>query len=148
MSEKPLEWGPEEGILFHDPHAESGKIVVLAVVHAGHLRGLAAHQRATGLHTAFHDPGDDAFADAHIQFAHRKVVEKKQRFGALDHHVVDAHRHQIDSHRIVALGVDREPQLGTHTVGSRHEHGLSIAVEGYFDQGPEAAKSAQHLAAH
>ena len=138
----------DDGVLFHDPDAETRQIVVLAVIHARHLGRFAAHQCAAGLHAPLDDAGDQAFAHAHIELARRKVVEKKQRLGALDDHVVDAHGHQIDAHRSVAVGVDREAQLGADSVGSRHEHGLAIAIERYFDQGAETAYPAEHLAAH
>jgi len=46
------------------------------------------------------------------------------------------------------MGIDRESQLGADPVGSRHEHGLAIAIERDFHQRAESAYSAQHLAAH
>jgi hypothetical protein len=51
-------------ILLDDADAESGQIVVLAVIHARHLRRFAAHQRAAGLHATLGDAGDQARADA------------------------------------------------------------------------------------
>ena len=100
------------------------------------------------MHAPLDDAGDETFAHAHIEFARRKVVEKKQRFGALDDHIVDAHSHQIDPHGIVALHIDREAKFGADTVGSGHEHGLAIAIERHFDQGAESADAAQHFTSH
>src|ERR1700722_2765868 len=138
----------DDGVLFHDADAETRKIVVLAVIHARHLGRFASHQRAAGLHASFDDAGDEPFPDSDIEFAGCEVIEKEQRLGALHDYIVDAHRHQIDAHRIVAAGVDREAELGSDSIGSRHQHGFSIPIERYFDQGTESSNSAQHLAAH
>ncbi len=100
------------------------------------------------MHAPFDDAGNEPLADVHIELAGGKVIEKEQRFGALDDHIVDAHGHQIDAHRIVAPGVDCEAQLGADPVGSRYQHGFAIAIERHFDQRAEAADAAQHLAAH
>ena len=50
--------------------------------------------------------------------------------------------------RIVAPRVDGQAQLGADAVGSRHQHGLAVAIQRHLDQGAEAADAAQHLAAH
>jgi hypothetical protein len=65
-------------------------------------------QGAAGLHAPLDDAGDDAHTDVHREFSGGKVVEKKQRLGALDHDVVDAHRDQVDADGIVAASIDRE----------------------------------------
>ena len=83
-----------------------------------------------------------------IEFAGREVIEKKQRLGALHNHVVDAHGDQIDAHGVVTPRVDGKAQLGADAVGSRHQHGLAVAVQRHFDQGAEAADAAQHFATH
>ncbi len=71
-------------ILFDDADAKSREIIVLAVVHARHFGGFAAHQRATCLHAAIDDAGDDAFTDIDVEFPGGKIVEKKQRLRALE----------------------------------------------------------------
>ena len=88
------------------------------MIHARHLGGFSADQRAARLDAPFDDAGDQALAHAHIELAGRKVVEKKQRFGALHDHVVDAHGHQIDADSIVAASVDGEAQLRADAVGA------------------------------
>ncbi len=118
------------------------------MVHARHFGRFSAHQRAARLHAAFDDARDEAFAHADVEFSGRKIVEKEQRLGALDDHVVDAHGHQIDAHGVVPAGVDRQAQLGADAVGSGHQHGLAVAIERHLDQGAESAQPAQHLAAH
>ena len=53
----------DDRVLLDHAHAEAGEVVVLAVVHAGHLRGLAAHQRGAGLHAALDDAAHDRLGD-------------------------------------------------------------------------------------
>ena len=138
----------DDGVLFHDADTESRQIVVLAVIHARHFGRFAAHQRATGLHAPIDDAGDEALTHPDVELAGRKVIEEKQRLGPLHHHVVDAHGDQVDAHRVVAAGVDGEAQLGADPVGSRHQHGLAVAIQRHFDQGAETAQAAQYFAAH
>ena len=156
IKEKPLECGPEEGSpsttsparVFEpsmmasfstDADAKAREIVVRAVIHAGHLGGFAADQRAAGLHAALDDARDDPFADIDIEFAAGEVVQEEQRLGALNDDVVDAHGHQIDAHPVVPMRVDSQAQFGADAIGSRYQHGLAIAVQGHLDQGTKAA---------
>ena len=67
-------------------------------------------------------------------------------FGALHQHVVDAHRHEVDADRVVALEVERQLQLGAHAVGPRNQHRLAIAF-GHFEQRAETAETAEHALA-
>ena len=83
-----------------------------------------------------------------VELSGGEIVEEEQRLGALNDDVIDAHRHQVDAHRVVAPGIDGEPQLGADPVGSRHQHRFSVAVERHLDQRAEAADAAQHLAPH
>ena len=55
--------------------------------------------------TLHDDAGDEAFSHA-VEFARRKVIEKKQRLRALHDDVVDAHSDKVDANRVVAGGVD------------------------------------------
>ena len=135
----------DDRVLLHHADAESGEIVVLAVVHAGHLRGLASHQRSARLHAALHDPAHHRLGDRHAQLAGGVVVEEEQRLGALHHDVVGAHRHQIDADRVVAAAVDRESQLRAHAVGARHQH-RTLEAGWQLDQRSKAADAGKHFA--
>ena len=165
MSEKPFECGPEEGrpsttspacvsaavddaVFLHDAHAEAREVVILAVVHAGHFRRLAADQRAARLHAALDDAGDHTLADRDIERTGREIIQKEQWLGALHHDVVHAHGHQIDAHGVVPAGVDGEAQLRADAIRAGDQHGLAVAVEGYFHEGAESADSAEDLATH
>ena len=113
----------DDRVLLDDADAEAGEIVVLAVVHAGHLGGLAADQRAPACTQPSTMPRDHGLGDLDLQLAGGVVVQEEQRLGALHDDVVDAHGDQIDADRVVAAGVDREPQLGADPVGAGDQHG-------------------------
>ena len=137
----------DDRALFHHADGETGKIVLAGRVHAGHFRRLAADQRAAGQLAAARDTLDHIGGGSDIELAAGEVVEEKQRLGTLHQHVVDAHRDQVDSHRIVAVQLKRQFQLGADTVGTRHQNGLAVFFRD-FDQRAEAADAGQHLGPH
>ena len=106
---------------------EAGEIVVALGVHAGHLRGLAADQRAAGFAAAVGDAGDDWRAGRDVELAGREVVEEEERLGALHDQVVDAHRDEVDADRVVLAGVDRDLELGADAVGGGDQDRVAIA---------------------
>ena len=98
-SEKPLECTPEEGRAMRTSpactcsrssdlcavdhaDAETGQVVLIFRVEAGHFGGFAAHQRAAGLHAALaHALDDVGDALGHV-LAAGDVVEEEQRLCA------------------------------------------------------------------
>ena len=54
------------------PTREAGQVVFVLRVEAGHLGGLAAHQRAAGLHAALGHAGDDLPQRARARFCRRR----------------------------------------------------------------------------
>ena len=85
--------------------------------------------------------------DTHIQpspgnyeLAGGEVIEEQQRFGALHDQIVDAHRDQVDSDRIVAVMVDRQLDLGPDPVVGRDQQRIGVARRGHRrDGGDELA---------
>lgn len=67
------------------------------LVHARHLRGLAADQRAIGLLAAARDALDDFRRHRHVELAACVVVEEVQRLGALHEKVIYGHRDEVDA---------------------------------------------------
>ena len=132
---------------FDHAHAESGEVVVIAVVHAGHFGGFAAHQRAAGLQAALGDAGDHRRGDIHRQLAGGVVVEEEQGLGALHGDIVDAHGDEVDADAVVAAGVDGEAQLGAHAIRAGHQHRFAVALR-QADQRAKAADPGKHLRAH
>ena len=76
---------------------KAAEIVVAVLVEPGHLRGLAADQRAAGFAAALGDAGDDRGGGLGIELAAGEVVEKEQRLGALHDEIVDRHRDEVDA---------------------------------------------------
>ncbi len=129
---------------FRRANREAGKVVVVVVVEARHLGGLPPNQRTTGLVATRRDPGDHLPRLPRIQLAGGEVVEEEQRFGALHHDVVDAHRHQIDADRVVDAGFDRDLELGADAVGGRDQHWIDEPRRLQIEQGAEATQSTHH----
>ena len=92
---------------FHRADGEAGEVVFAGRVHAGHLGGLAADQRAAGLFAARGDALDHVGGGVDVELAAGEVVEEEQRLGALHQDVVDAHRHQVDADGVVACRARR-----------------------------------------
>ena len=61
-------------------------------------------------------------ADGDLQAAGGVVVEEEDRLGALHDHVVRAHGDEVDADRVVAAGLDGQPQLGADAVGAGDHH--------------------------
>ena len=116
--------------LLDDADAEAGEVVVLAVIEAGQLGGLATDERAARLPAALGDAADDARAGLDVERAGREVVEEEQRLGAGDEHVVDAHRDEVDADRVVAVRRERRLQLRADTIGAADEDRLLVAASG------------------
>ena len=119
--------------------AEARKVIFLFGIKAGHLRRFAADQRAPRLHTALgHARHDLLHALGHI-FAHRNIVQKKQRLCTRAGHIVCAHGHTVDAHGIVLIHHKGELQLGAHAIRPGDEHRLLHAGQVRLKQAAEAA---------
>ena len=155
-SEKPLECTPDEASPITAspaaisargssvprsaaPTAKPAEIVVAVLVEPGHLGGLAADQRAAGFAAAFGDAGDDRGGGLRIELAAGEIVEEEQRLGALDHEVVDRHRHQVDADAAVQAGLDRDLDLGADAVGGGDQDRILEAGRLEVEQAAEAA---------
>src|SRR6185437_4918468 len=134
----------DDRVLLHDADAESGKIVVLTVVNARHLRGLPANEGGTGLRAALDDAAHHGFRHIDPKLAGGVVVEKEERLRALHGDIVGAHGHQIDADRIVPPGVYREAQLRADAIGPGHQHWVPV-TRWQLHQRAEAADAGQHL---
>ena len=89
--------------LFRVDHAdaEAGQVVVARGVEVGQDGRLAAQQRAVRLDAAGGDALDELLQQRGVVLGHGHVVEEEQRLGPATQRVVDAHRHQVDAHRVV-----------------------------------------------
>ena len=108
--------GAEHLVAVDDADAEPGEVVLVGRHHAGVLGGLAADQRAAGLHAAVGDAGDHLLDVGRVELADRDVVQEEQRLGARHDDVVDDHRDEVDADRVVAAQLPGELELGPDAV--------------------------------
>src|SRR5213594_1286163 len=120
------------------PDRKAGQIVLAFRIESRHLGGPRPVQRATGLAAAFDAPGDDRFGLSHRQLPDRHVIQKEERLGSTDRHVVDAHRDQIDADRVMASHQGGDLQLGPHPVRARDQDRVLIFLR---IEAEEAGKS-------
>jgi hypothetical protein len=80
----------EEGGAVNDAHDRSGHVKFSRQVHAGHLCGLAAEQRAPGLAACGGDPAHHCDDHLGVKSGTCNVVEKKEGPRTLHEDVVDA----------------------------------------------------------
>ena len=97
-------------------------------VHAGHLGGLSADERAAGLAAALGDAGDDLLGLGRAELARGEVVEEEEGLCAADHHVVHTHGDEVDADGVVPLEPLREQELGADAVGAADEEGILVAA--------------------
>ena len=101
---------------------EARDVVVAERVHARHLGGLAADQRAARGAAGLGDALDELGQVLGHELAGGVVVEEEERLGAAAEDVVDAVVDQVDADAAVAPGGDRDLDLGADRVGARGEH--------------------------
>ena len=116
-------------------------------IHARHLGRLAAHQRAARQAAALGDAGDHRFRDTAFKLAGGKIVEEKQRLGALRQHVIGAHGHQVDADRVVDTRLESQHQLGADPVGAGHQHRIGVAGRLQVKQRAKPSQAAHHAGA-
>ena len=106
---------------------EAGDIVLAVRVEPGHLRGLAAEQRASVLAARRREPLHDLHGDVRVEPARRQVIEKEQRLRTLDEDVVDAVVDEVDADRAMDARQERDAQLRADAVGAGHQHRIRNA---------------------
>ena len=137
----------EDAGLLHHADAETGQVVLAFGVEPGQLRRFAADEGTAGPDASFGDAGDDLLAFLGAQLAGREVVEEDERLGPADHHVVDAHRHQIDADRLVPAALEGDLQLGADAVGARDQDRLGVTA-GDLEKSAESADPGEDLGPH
>ncbi len=106
----------------HRAHDESCEVIFAVGIKARHLGGLAANQRAAVVFAGLGQSADHLLGDLQLQLAHRQVVHKKERRGALHRNVVDAVVHQVAAHGVVHAHFKGKFQLGAHAIDAADQH--------------------------
>ena len=100
---------------------EPGDVVRARLIHAGHLRRLAAEQRAVVRGAGIGHRADDAREHRGIDPRRREVVEEEERLGAHRERVVHAVMHEVRADDLVPVEKPRELQLRADAVGRRDQ---------------------------
>src|SRR3569833_4606331 len=103
--------------LLHYAHAETREVVIAAVIHAGHLRGLAAHQRGARKLTAAANDGHHGGGVVFVVLVCCFVFVVVLWFGFLFFDVVHAHRDEVDADGVVLVVLFRVLQFRADAVG-------------------------------
>lgn len=124
---------------------ETRQIIFACRVEIRHFGRFAADQCAARLPASVRHARDNLLDLRRVEVSRRDIIQKNQRFCALADHVVDAHRHAVNAHRVVLIHQESQLEFGTHAVRARDEHGLvHVCV---FDgiKPAERAEAAQHI---
>ncbi len=124
----------------HRAHGKAGEIVVVARVHARHLGGLPADQRAAGLAAALGDARHHRPGHLHVELPGGEIIEEEQRLGPLRQQVVDAHGDEVDADRAVPPRLDGDLELGAHAIVGRDQDRVLEAGPLQVEQRAEAAE--------
>ena len=125
------------------PDGKAREIVIARLIHPRHLGRFATDERTPRLAASFRNPRDDLTRYGRVELSHREVVEKEQRFGALNDKIVDAHRDEIDANRGVLTAIDRDFEFRPDAVIRRNENG--VAKTGPFQIEKTAEASEVHI---
>ena len=126
---------------------QPGQIVVARLVDAGHLRRLAADQRAARRLARLDQAGEELLEDGRLQLAGADVIEEKQRLRADHGDVVHAMVDEVLADGVVPVERDGELELGADAVDAADEHRLAHPLEIRPEEPAEAARLAEHLRA-
>ena len=128
----------------HRSDGKAREIKVTIAVHSGHLGRLAPDQCTTRALATLGNAGNHPRPLFHRQLAGGKIIEEKQRLSPLTDQIIHAHCHQIDADPIQMARIDRDPQLGAHTIRGRHQNGIRIARRLEVEQAAKPAQSRHH----
>ena len=108
----------DEVVFLDNGNAEAGEVVSPFGVKPWHFSCFASKKCTTALTAAICDSLDHLGHGGWAQGACGHVVEEKQGSGPRRNHVVDAHRHKINAHPVMAVMILGEFQLGADSVRS------------------------------
>ena len=128
----------------HQAHGKTSQVILPFGIETGHLGGFPADKGAPRLAAAVGHALHDLRRLLGHQLSCSQVVQEDQRRCALANNVVHAHRHAIDTHRIVNIHHKGQFQLGAHAVGAGHHHRVLPAQAGYRKEAAKGAQVAQH----
>ena len=123
---------------------EARNIVLAAGIHARHLGRFAADECTAGLTAAFGHTRHDRFDLRRLVVPHGYIIQEEERLGPLRQHVVHAHSHGVDADRVVLIHLESQLELGSHAVGTAHEHRLLDIKRREIEHSAEGADVTHH----
>jgi hypothetical protein len=132
---------------FHHADDCAAHVVFALLVKAGHLRRLAADERAVVFRAGAGETLDDFGEHVRLQFSRAEIIEEEQRLRAEHGDVVDAMVHEVRADGVVPVQREGELELGADAVHGGDEDRLAIFFHVQREQAAEAADLAEHLAA-
>ena len=85
-------------------------------------------------------PADHARGHVRVERAAGEIIEEEERLRALHHHVVHAHRHEIDADRVVKARFDGDFQFRADAVVRGDEDGIAKARRLQVEETAETAE--------
>src|SRR5260221_13215845 len=110
------------GFLDHSDNC-AAHIVLARLIKSGHLRRLAADERATVLRTSASEAVDQLREDPWLQLPGADVIEKEKRLRAENCDVVHTVVDQILADGVMAVHRESELQLRSNTIDAGNQHG-------------------------
>src|SRR5207247_7708103 len=106
----------EDFLAVHDPDEESGQVVRLRGVHAGHRGRFAAEERRVRPRAGIGHRADDAREYVWIDLRGREVIQEEERLGAHGERVVHAVIDEIGADDLVTVEESRDLELRADAV--------------------------------
>ncbi|CCF36613.1 hypothetical protein CH063_08140, partial [Colletotrichum higginsianum] len=111
----------------HNTKRAACRIVIVLLVHAGHLSCLAADEGASSVDAACRNTFDKRGGGAQVELAAAIIIQEHQWSSALDNEIIDIHSNQVDAHGIVLAHLLRNHELGANAVdGANHDRELAV----------------------
>ena len=114
----------------HDANDAACEIVFALAIHPGHLRGLAAEQRAAGRATGARKAAKQLLEHARLESFAADVIEKEKRTRAENRNVVDAMVHEIHAHGVVLVHREGDLQFRADAIDARDQNRIAHARKG------------------
>src|SRR6185503_1742349 len=119
---------------------EARDIEIASGVKTRHLRRLSTDQRTSRLRAPFCDALHDSSRRVFVKLAGSKIIQEKQRLGALNDNVVDAHRHQVNADGVIKAALDRDLHLCADAIVGGDQDRVDEPRRLEIEQSAETAK--------
>jgi len=125
--------------------AKSCQVVFTIRIHVRHLGRFATDQGSASLVTSFGNACDHTGCNLDVKPPAGEVIEEKQRFRALNEHVIRAHGDEIDADRVMLVQLMGQHQLGADTVGAGYQDRFPVAARRQGKEATKATKACKHF---